>query len=129
MSKHRKSNDQEIDLLQQRIYLHRLSLRLRAEDLKEAVRERLRAPSSLIGAAAAGFVFERLTRGSRSKSTTQGTPRRDLLSVVPEALHTVLKFAGSGPGLWLVSRLAARATTSKSEAPSDIPTHLPPQPF
>ena len=129
MSKHRKYDDREIDLLQQRIYLHRLSLRLRVDDLKEAMRERIRKPSTLIGAAGAGFLLGRLTRGSRHKATGESKPGRSLLSVFSEAMHTVLKFVGSGPGLWLASRVVARATEPDTELRAEVPASIPPQPL
>jgi hypothetical protein len=104
--------DHEITQLQQRIYLHRLGLRLSIETAKEAFRERLGSPGMLLGAGATGFMLDRLTR-RRTPRNGRAQPQPSVASrgfgVVAEALRTGLKFLQSGPGLWLAGRLAARA--------------------
>jgi len=105
--------DHEITQLQQRIYLHRLGLRLSIETAKQAFRERLGSPGMLVAAGATGFVFERLTRRHTPHTDRASQPVPSVASrgfgVVAEALRTGLKFLQSGPGLWLAGRLAARA--------------------
>ena len=91
--------------LQRRIYLHRLSLELSLQNARQTLREALSSPGTLLGAAATGFVLERLTR--RHVADRPGTARR-LLNLFAEAARTGLQFARSTPGLWLAARFALR---------------------
>ena len=117
--------DQEITQLQQRIYLHRLGLRLSIETAKHAFRERLGSPGMLLGAGATGFMLDRLTRRPtprKGRAQPQPSVASRGFGVVAEALRTALKFLQSGPGLWLAGHLAARAA---ERGPQDSsPDHL-----
>ena len=115
MSKRRSHSylDSEIAYLQQRIYLHRLSLELSMQNARQALREGLSSPGALLGAAATGFVLDRLTSGQ--SAARPGTVHR-LLKLFAEAARTVLKFAQSAPGLWLAAHFASRG---KQRPPQD----------
>jgi len=110
--------DHEITQLQQRIYLHRLGLRLSIETAKHAFRERLGSPGMLISAGAAGFMLDRLMRRPKPRNGRE-QPQPSVASrgfgVVAEAIRTGLKFLQSGPGLWLAGRLAARAAERRPQ--------------
>jgi len=105
--------DLEIAQLQQRIYLHRIGLKLSIETAKQALRERLASPGVLLAAGATGFMLERLTRSQTTSTGRDSQPvpsaTRQGFSVVAETVKTVLRFLQSGPGLWLTARFAARA--------------------
>jgi len=113
MVKRRSYPDSETAYLQQRIYLHRLSLELSVQNARQTLREALSSPGTLLGAAATGFVLERLTR--RQAADRPGTARR-LLNLLAEAARTGLRVAQSGPGLWLAARFASRR---QQRAPQD----------
>ena len=119
--------DVEIAHLQQRIYLHRIGLKLSIEATQQAFRERLASPGMLLAAGATGFMLGRLTLTRRHAAGDQpvhgeSSAAHRGLSVIAEALRTVLKFLRSGPGLWLASRFAARtAARSPQDPAADFP--------
>jgi len=121
--------DVEIAHLQQRIYLHRIGLRLSIETAQQAIRERLASPGMLVAAGVTGFMLERLThRGApRTKAAeSMSSSTGGALGVVAEAARTGLRFLQSGPGLWLAARLAARAAEHPS--PEDPANRISPAP-
>ena len=112
MSRHGISADAQIALVQQRIYLHWLALRLSVDAGKQALRERLSAPSMLLTAAGLGFVAGRL-----SKRTERGRPSAmNRWWALSDTAITALRFAQSGRVLWLVRNLAARAQQPPASA-------------
>jgi hypothetical protein len=114
--------DLEIAQLQQRIYLHRLGLRLSIETAQQAFRERLSSPGALLAAGAAGFMLERFTRPHAPRSASSPGPRSAATSrrasVIAEAVRTALRFLQSGPGLWLAARIASGAAERAPQDPS-----------
>ena len=117
--------DREIAQLQQRIYLHRIGLKLSIETAQQALRERLASPGMLLAAGATGFMLERLTRPhapprARGPQSEPSAASRGF-SVIAEALRTALRFLQSGPGLWLAALFAARAVEREPEDPSSNP--------
>jgi hypothetical protein len=120
MKRHAVPMDAEIALLQQRIYLHRIGLRLSADATREALRERLSSPGMLLAAAGSGFVLGLLTN-KRATPDGQSATRR-LWPMLTSTAVTALKFAQSGPVMWLASRLARRERQPASDeqpVPSD----------
>jgi hypothetical protein len=112
----RPNADAEIVLLQRRIRLHRLALTLSLDATKQAFRERLSSPIALVGAMGVGFLL-----GSITKHRELGQPSRaasglsGAWDVLKQSAHTALRFAQSGPVMWLVSHLSAR--TAEQEPP------------
>jgi hypothetical protein len=117
VSKHKPQGyaDADIGLLQQRIYLHRLSLRLGVHELQDAVRDRIASPAVLAGAVATGFALERLTRRSH-RAQARGRVKKQP-SLLSTALRAAIKFAQSGPGMWLAAHVAARRAQQQQTQP------------
>ena len=112
----------EIAQLQQRIYLHRIGLKLSIETAQHAVRERLSSPGMLLAAGATGFMLERLTRAHAPRTARVSQPEpsatRDGVSLISQAVHTALRFLQSGPGMWLAAHFAAGAAERAQQDPS-----------
>jgi len=117
--------DLEIAQLQQRIYLHRIGLKLSIETAQQAFRERLASPGMLLAAGVTGFMLERLTRSHAPPRTNDSRPEPSATSrgftVIAEAVRTGLRFLQSGPGLWLAARFAASAVEREPQDPSSNP--------
>ena len=114
--------DLEIAQLQQRIYLHRIGLKLSIETAQQAFHERLSSPGMLLAAGAAGFMLERFTRSHAPRNADGPRPEPSAnsrgASVIAEAVRTALRFLQSGPGLWLAARIAAGAAERATQDPS-----------
>lgn len=98
--------DAQIAELQQRIRLDRIALALSIRVTQEALRERLSSPAMLLAATGAGFALGRITRRAPADGTAQ--PRARWGAAALEAARTALKFASSGPVLWLARFLNMR---------------------
>jgi len=115
--------DVEITRLQRRIRLHRLALKLSLDATRQALRERMSSPVALVGAAGVGFVLGRMTKHSSSPSqpSRAASGLSGLWAVLRESAQTALRFAQSGPVMWLASHLSAR-TTEPEPPPADVST-------
>jgi hypothetical protein len=122
MSPRRPHPDAEIARLQRRIRLHRLALKLSVDATRQALRERMSSPVALAGAVGVGFVL-----GSMTKHAGPAQPSRaasglsGVWAVLRDAAQTALRFAQSGPVMWLASHLSAR-TTEPEQPPADVST-------
>jgi hypothetical protein len=106
MKRHAVPMDAEIAMLQQRIYLHRIGLRLAADATRQALREKLSSPQMLLVAAGSGFALGLLTRGNPSGKPAATSRSWHRLT---HTLATTLKFVQSAPVMWLASLLARNA--------------------
>jgi hypothetical protein len=99
------SRETEIALLQQRIYLRRLGLRLHADAARQALRERLTSPAILLAAVAVGMILGAVTnRRGPANSSALGR----LSALLTDVISLALKFAQSGPLMWIAAHLTAR---------------------
>jgi hypothetical protein len=109
--------DAEIAQLQQRIRLDRIALTLSVQATQQALRERLSSPVMLLMAAGTGFVLGRVTKGSPGTASA----RRRWWGLVTQAASTALKFASSGPAMWIVTALGRRTAPQPQPAQSQQP--------
>ena len=117
MARHR---DGEIAQLQQRIRLDRIALALSVRGAQRVLRERLSSPAMLLTAAGTGFILGRITKGRGSAASF---PSR-WWGFVTEAASTALKFASSGPAVWVATALGRNI--SPQRAPSqDLSSDAP----
>jgi hypothetical protein len=121
-----RNPDVQIAELQQRIHLHRLGLKLSAEATKQAIRVRLTSPAMLLAAVATGFLLGKLTR---SPGRDQPSALGRFWSLVTQAAGGALKFARSGPALWLATNVASRAQqrAPQNRAPQNARSTITPQ--
>ncbi len=121
MSPRKPHPDVEITRLQRRIRLHRLALKLSLDATRQALRERMSSPVALVGAAGVGFVLGSMTKHSSSPSqpSRAASGLSGLWAVLRESAQTALRFAQSGPVMWLASHLSAR-TTEPEPPPADV---------
>jgi hypothetical protein len=112
----RPNSDAEIARLQRRIRLHRLALTLSLDATKQAFRERLSSPIALVGAVGVGFALGSITKRSEPQQPSRAASGLSgLWGVLKESAQTALRFAQSGPVMWLASHLSAR--TAEPEPP------------
>jgi hypothetical protein len=124
----RPNADAEIALLQRRIRLHRLALTLSLDATKQAFRERLSSPFALIGAVGAGFVIGNMTKHSEpGQPSGAASGLRGLWNVLKQSAQTALRFAQSGPVMWIASHLSARADDAEPPPEPDEEAFASPQ--
>jgi len=112
-------HDAEIDQLQRRIRLDRIALTLSIRATEQAFQEQIASPPMLVAATGVGFVLGRMV-GRRTRARPGRAARSGGRAAVKalETLRTVLKFASSGPMLWLATFVSMRRAESDDSAPA-----------
>ena len=125
--------DLEIASAEVRIEYHRRQLHRRMDTVRQAARFRVASPAVLLTAVGAGFLLGALSkRGPRSGRASAGG---GLWRTLTAGLTTALKFARTGPVVWLASTIGA--SRARKQQPTYVerppiyvarPPERPPQP-